>query len=429
MSRHALSYSSCLVVCLLGTPASGQVQYFDADSEVPVTGDAVDGFEHVDAYFVDLLRNCDLPGASVAIAKDGKLAYARGFGWADVEAREPVRPNTLFRIASVSKPITSVAIMRLVEQGKLRLDDRAFDLLDFQPPENGDQRIEEITIDQLLEHRGGFDRGMSGDPMFMSRRIADEMGVESPPDAETIVRWMARRPLDFDPGERSVYSNLGFAVLGLVIERVSGKDYEDDVKDDVLAPLGITRMRAGRTQIEGRADSEARYYTRASKHDSVFDDRLVEGPYGAWALEPMIAHGGWIASSVDLVRFASAIGTDDFDQVLSRESIEAMFTTDEDKGDGSAFYARGWSVRHWDDRGRNTWHAGSLPGTSTILVRRWDGMAWAVLFNTRDGLEMEGQPAGFVDGPMHRLVDAVKVWPEEDGFEHELESQPARSKH
>jgi N-acyl-D-amino-acid deacylase len=215
-----------------------------------------------------------------------------------------------------------------------------------------------------------------------------------------------------------VYSNVGYAVLGLVIEHVSGMAYESFVKNEVLEPLGIVRMCAGRSVIGERVEGEAAYDTRGDTGDSVFDDgQVVERAYGTFALEPMIAHGGWLASSVDLVRFGSAIGTDDFDLVLSAKSIETMFTAEEDKGDGDAFYARGWNVRHWSERGRNTWHTGSLPGTSTILVRRWDGVCWAVLFNTRDAVGMRGSPVGVVDGDMHRLVDRVEAWPEGDQFD------------
>ena len=246
--------------------------------------------------------------------------------------------------------------------------------------------------------------------MFMARRISRETGTQSPPDEETIVKWLVRRPLDTPPGTSYAYSNVGYAVLGLLIEQVTGRTYEDYVRAEVFAPLGIERMHAGRTRHQ--VDGESRYHTRGGTRPSVFDDDDVEPPYGAWALEPMIAHGGWIASSVDLVRFASAIGTDDFDDILSPDTIDLMFASPDDTGNGAARYARGWLVRHWEGVGRNTWHGGSLPGTSTLLVRRRDGLTWAILFNSREAIELEGQPAGAVDGPMHRLIDAVRTWPD-----------------
>lgn len=399
---------TCLIVLLATSIAGAQRLYHQAGDEVPMTGQPVKGCEHVDEFFSAFIVEHDLPGVSVAIARDGDVVYARGFGWADVSERRPVGPDTLFRLASISKPITSVAILELVEDGHLSLDDKPFQMLDTLDPDTfADERLNDITVDHLLRHRAGFDRRVSGDPMFMSRRIADEENVTSPPDAETIVRWITRRPLDTAPGEQYAYSNVGYAVLGLLVEQVTAMTYEDYVRTEILAPLGIEQMRAARTREP--APGEARYYTRGSKRPSVFDDADVEPPYGAWAIEPMIAHGGWIASSVDLVRFASAIGSDDF--VLSPESIEIMFSSPEDKGDGAAHYARGWLVRHWAGVGRNTWHGGSLPGTSTLLVRRHDGLCWAVLFNTREGMALDGQPAGAIDGRMHQLVDQVDHWP------------------
>lgn len=414
------------VIALVGAIASGQRLYVGPDGEVPVRGEPTPGFEHVDAYFEAFLRDHDLPGVSVAIARDGRLAYARAFGWADAPGRVAAEPTTRFRIASISKPLTSVAVMRLVQEGRLGLDDRPFVMLGLAgegplpPGDDGaaacDARLREITVEDLLRHRAGFDRDASGDPMFMARRIARDMGVASPPDARTIVRWLARRPLDFDPGSRTVYSNAGYAVLGLLIEHVTGTTYEAYVRHEVLEPLGITDMRPARSLAEDRAPGEARYETRRATGRSVFDDARVDAGYGTFALEPMIAHGGWIASSVDLARFASAIGTDDFDAVLDDDGVDRMFSGPEDRGDGEAFYALGWNVRDWRGRGRNVWHTGSLPGTSTILVRRHDDIAWAVLFNSREGIALARQPAAAIDRPMHELVDRVEAWPEDDLF-------------
>src|SRR5262249_38714238 len=157
--------------------------------------------------------------------------------------REPVRPRSLFRIASVSKPITSAAVLQLVEQGKLGLDDRVVDLLDVRhngdPIAPADPRLKRVTIRHLLQHRGGWDRDKSFDPMFRSVRIAREFGTRPPAGPELIIASMWKRPLDFDPGARSCYSNFGYCVLGRVIEKVSGISYEAYVREHILAPLGI----------------------------------------------------------------------------------------------------------------------------------------------------------------------------------------------
>ena len=375
------------------------------------------------------VREHGIPGAALAVAREGRLVYSRGFGFADLDRKEPVRPESLFRIASISKTLTSAAIMRLVEQGKLSLDDRPFVLLDVVPAlkegQKADERLARITVRDLLSHAGGFDRGQSGDPMFMSRRIASDLHIPSPPGPRDIIRWVAARPLDFDPGTKSVYSNFGYCVLGRVVEHASGEGYERYVQDQILRPLGLTGMRIGRTLETVRAEGEVRYYSGESGGRAVFDgvEGTVPSPYGCWCLESMDAHGGWIASASDLVRFAGALSEPG--RLLKRDSLSMLWSRPAYCDPSAAsYYALGWMVRP-AGKGANTWHNGSLPGTSTLLVRRHDGFVWAVLFNTR-----EGDPAGAIDGPMHQAGDAVKEWPEgEPLFTAESAAPPASGAH
>ena len=260
----------------------------------------------------DFIQKYHLPGGALAVAQDGRIVYARGFGYADRDKKEPVQPDALFRIASVTKPLTAVAVLQLVERGKLDLDDKVFDVLGLKAPRGPkakfDDRWKKVTILHLLQHRGGWDRDKSFDPMFRSPTICEELKVEPPADQDAIIRYMLRQPLDFDPGERYAYSNFGYCLLGRVIEKVSGSGYEEYVKKEVLAPLGIRRMRLGKTLRTGRAPGEVRYYA-PGKGDGGHGAALgkpVPLPYGAWCLEAMDSHGGWIASAEDLVRFAAA---------------------------------------------------------------------------------------------------------------------------
>src|SRR5262249_30274495 len=152
----------------------------------------------------------------------------RGYGQADVENGIAVQPDSTFRIASLSKFITATAVLTLVEQGKLDLDARAFALIPQLTPLPGavmDPRLPTITVRQLLQHTGGWDSSLSGDPMFNSTAIALAAGTAPPASAETVVRYMLGRPLDFAPGTRYAYSNFGYNVLGRIIERVSGQSY------------------------------------------------------------------------------------------------------------------------------------------------------------------------------------------------------------
>jgi CubicO group peptidase (beta-lactamase class C family) len=361
-----------------------------------------------DAAMAAFMKKNGAPGGALAVVKDGRLALAKGYGRADVDEPTPVEPTSLFRIASLSKPITAVAVLALAQKGTLDLDGKAFALLELKPPEKGDPRLADITVRHLLHHTAGWDRDRSGDPMFQSIEIAEAEGSAPPADARAIIRWMMGRPLDFDPGTRHAYSNFGYCVLGRILEKVSGESYESHVKKAVLEPMGITRMRLGRSLLKDRAEGEVRYAqpnTRAAR--SVFGgERDVPWPYGGFCIEAMDAHGGWIASAVDLARFASSL-----EKVLEAKSVETMFERPPGLGAPPAYYACGWMVRPVGDKpGRNAWHAGSLPGTNALLVRRQDGLAWAALFNQRS------KGDGEIETALHQAADAVTEWPKEDLF-------------
>jgi len=396
---------------------------FHESDEIPQTGRTSPSLAPIDDMVLSFLREHDLPGAGVAIARRGKVLYARGFGYADMDTHEPVQPDSLFRIASLSKPVTAVAVLQLVQAGKLALDTRVVDVLRVRAPrgKRRDPRLRAVTIRHLLQHTAGWDRSKSFDPMFRSARIAKELRVPAPAGPQHVIRYMFGRRLDFDPGERKAYSNFGYCVLGRVIEKLTGRSYEDHVQRSVLAPLGVTRMRIGATRLQGRAEGEVCYHTRyAETGPSVFESDLgkrVPVQYGSWCLEAMDAHGGWIASAVDLVRFASSLDDDAQTRVLSRESVRTMFappaepvSRDAQGKLEPAYYACGWQVRPKTAGNENTWHNGSLAGTSTLLVRRHDGFCWAVLFNT--GKTISGSaPSGLIDGAMHRAVNKVCRWP------------------
>jgi len=369
-----------------------------------------------------------VPGAALAVTKGSRLVYARGFGYADTPRKQRVQPTSLFRIASISKPITAVAILQLAEKGKLKLSDKVFDVLKVKPhlPDDAriDPRLGKVTISHLLHHTGGWDRAKSFDPMFRSVRIAESLGVPPPAEPQHIIRYMMGVPLDFDPGARVAYSNFGYCLLGRVVEAVAKQPYEVYVKAHVLAPLGITRMRLGHTLVGGRAVGEVRYYDEQGRTGSAVVGkplgRKVPIPYGTWYLEAMDSHGGWIASAIDLARFACAFDEPSRCKVLSAASIATMFARpsglaghDAKGKPRAAYYGCGWSVRPVGRRA-NHWHTGGLGGTSTLLVRRHDGLNWAVLFNTHasGGKAL----AGLIDPLVHKAANAVKQWPDTDLF-------------
>ena len=388
------------------------------------------GLQPFDEEVIAHMRARDIPGGALAVSKDGRLLLARGYGRADREAGERVAPDSLFRIASLSKPITAVAVMRLLEEHEdtLALDTPVLDVLQYEPHlapgAQADPRLRGVTIRHLLQHNGGWDRGVSFDPMFRPVTIAGELGVEQPARPEAVIRYMLGLPLDHDPGTTYAYSNFGYCVLGRLIEKASGMSYGEYVQARILAPLSITRMRLARTLPEHRAPGEVRY-TDHRQGDNVFtpqEDDKVPLCYGGTHIEAMDAHGGWIASAVDLVRFACAFDDPENCPILKPESIETMFARpappngyEPDGTPKAAYYALGWLVRPKGDGRANHWHGGRMAGTSSLLVTLHDGFNWAIVFNR--GHDPSRLSYGAIDPALHRAAGRVEAWPEYDLFE------------
>jgi len=401
-----------------------------SDGKLPVTGRANRNLESFDRLMTSFVAEHQIPGASLAVARNGKLVFARGFGYADVEQTEPAQPASLFRIASVSKPLTAVAVLQLVERGKVGLDDKVVDRMKLtpfvSPGTEPDERWKQITIRQCLQHTGGWDREKSGDPIGWPFQIAEALKVSPPVDPVQIVRYMMGRPLDFDPGAEHIYSNLGYLVLGRIIEAVTGEKYEDYVTKEVLAPLRIHVARLGRVLPENRAKGEVVYYDSQKRMGTSLYPPHQQVPlqYGAENLEGFEAHGGWIASAVQLVRFAAAFDKPAKCALLRAKTIAEMRARPagpagygRDGKPKDAYYACGWSVRPIGDTGKtNDWHGGLIAGSEALLVRRWDGLNWAVLFNTALTPDGKRNLTGLIDGPLHTAADQVKRWPSTDQF-------------
>jgi CubicO group peptidase (beta-lactamase class C family) len=324
-----------------------------------------------------------VPGLSVAVAPHGELLYQQAFGFADRDRHQDATPSHLFRIASVSKPVTSAAIFRLIEQGKLHLEDRVFgadSILgnDFgKPPYR--RYVEDIRLKHLLTHTAGGWQNDNADPMFRNAGMNHH---------DLIAFTLANAPLGNPPGEHYAYSNFGYCVVGRIIEKVTGQPYERHVREAVLAPCGITGMRIAGDTLGDRAPGEVVYYGAA-----------LENPY-SMKVRRMDSHGGWLATAADLVRFATHVdGFSPERNILRADSIREMTTATT----ANAGYAKGWQVNRFP----NWWHTGSLPGTTSILVRTASGFCWAALANFR---EAAGDTGLALDRMMWELVRQVKAW-------------------
>lgn len=383
---------------------------------LPERGEAGLRAAPLDSMMRSFLREHEVPGASLAIAKDGKLVYARGFGWADPQKQVAVRPEAQFRIASISKPITAVVVLRLIEQGELTLDAKAFSLLGHQralQAESCDPRLAQITILQLLQHRAGWDRQASFDPMFIPQRVQERFDLSAPPRTKQIIRFMLEQPLDFDPGTRYAYSNFGYCVLGRVIEKVTGQAYAEAVRSILLDPLDLHSVELGGSLPEDRKPLEVWYQDRKQRTRPAIKAPNRELPIGySHDQEVLDAHGGWIASASDLALFAAAFADTEHSSVLSPASIARMWQRPE-RAEGPVWYGCGWSVRKVGESGHNAWHSGLLSGgTSSLFVRRHDGYTWAVLFNTDRSKKTDAVLSGLIDPLIHRAVNQVEAWPQ-----------------
>ena len=329
------------------------------------------------------MQNYAVPGFSVAVGHAGQLIYQDAFGLADRERSEPLTPMHLFRIASVTKPITSAAIFSLIEQGRLHLGDRVFGPggvlgTDFGAPPYHPQ-VDQMTLEHLLTHTCGGWNNTHDDPMFMN------LGMNH----AQLIEWVLRtRPLDHPPSQAYAYSNFGYCVLGRVIEKVSRLGYAAFVGETVLKRCGIADMAIAGNTLAQRHRDEVKYY--GQNRDEPYHMNVAR----------MDSHGGWIARPADLVQFAMHVsGFPAPPNILKADTLLAMTTA----SSANAGYAKGWAV----NKANNWWHSGSLPGTSTIVVRTHSGFCWAAFVNTRrSGSALDGD----LDKLIWTMVGQVKAW-------------------
>jgi CubicO group peptidase (beta-lactamase class C family) len=332
----------------------------------------------------NFMNTFEVPGLSVAIARHKRLVYQEPFGVADRDTAEPLSVSHLFRIASVSKPLTSSAIFTLVQQGKIQLNDKVFGDRGILGKRYGtrpyDSYLQNITVDHLLTHTcGGWDNGVR-DPMFLYPAMSQE----------ELISWtIDNRPIDNLPGTHWAYSNFGYCLLGRVIEAVTGQTYSEYVKGKILNPSGVEDMQIAGNTVEQRAPNEVKYY-----------EQNGENPY-TMNVQRMDSHGGWLASPTDLVRFLTHVdGLGSGASILKGDTIRTMTIACA----ANPHYARGWAV----NEAGNWWHAGSLPGTSTIMVRTSSGFCWSALTNTRH--QPSDAMGTALDNMVWEMVRQVRGW-------------------
>jgi CubicO group peptidase (beta-lactamase class C family) len=370
--------ASSLAILALTGPNPAQ----EPKPHVPTIGKEVPELVAFDNTMQKFMRERKIFAGTLAVSKNNKIVLAHGYGFLDDSHTHLCGPATPMRIASVSKPITLAALLHLIRDGKIALDTKPFVYLNIQPPPGRqmDKRLLEITIKDLIDHRGGWDRGKAGDPMFKSLTIANALGEIGPASADDIIHYMAGQPLQFDPGSKSVYSNFGYCVLGRVIEKASGKSYIEYLHETVTEPLGIKSIQLGHTLPKARNPKEPMYRDPGGGRNVMHPLNKTDVPAadGTFCLEAMDSHGGLIASAPDLVRFLDAYWMDGHPRKAGQSATYTFF--------------------------------GSLPGTWSVVIQRPDGINMAALFNQRT--DPSRLSYDLIRDMLDDTTKQIKLWPQ-----------------
>ena len=328
------------------------------------------------------LLRWEINGAQIAVTRNDSLLYVKGFGWADMEKKQEMQPSNIMRLASVSKLLTAVGVMRLAEAGTLKLSDHVFGpkgILNDTAFTNAikDQRYLDITVEQLLRHKAGFTTG-AGDPMFSTRYIMMQNRLITPPDNNTLMKILLKRRLGFTPGTAKRYSNVGYTLLSMIIEKKTRMSYEDYMRKFVFEPAGCYDFHIAGSYEKDRRRNEVKYYMHKGS-EPVYEynnsGRMVEKCYGENDIPNLKGAGAWCASAAELSRLVASIdllpGVKD---ILSKKSVEFMTREMPDHD-----FSIGWN---FCPKGRPWIRTGSLSGTSALVLRYPDGECWILITNT-----------------------------------------------
>ncbi len=365
------------------------------ENGTPTTGTPRAGFHGIDRAMVESLKRGSIPGGAIAIAKNGRLVYARGYGYADIEADVPASPETMFRMGSISKTMTGLSVMKLIEQGAelwngqpLSLNTRAFDDVIFPYFESPTYvHLADIRLGHLLTHTGGWYeqhesyglpvQGFAGSlPLNNTLRIAAGLDIQHTPDCDEIVPYYFPRALDASPGSNVFYSGLGICAAAVVVQALSGKHYATHFRDEFIDPLGLNlgqdRFGYSSDYLAQKKPTEARYYDSfgAAKIQPrliemavdfeadgtpVFDG-LVDSPYGGMPMRSIWAAGSWAASPVAMMRLATALDRSRRPYAQSQASLDAAFQSVAGTENGS------WGKTGFSTNGKRIWHGGATHG-------------------------------------------------------------------
>ncbi|MFD1739464.1 serine hydrolase domain-containing protein [Bacillus salitolerans] len=336
-------------------------------------------------YCQEIVEEYEIPGFSIGLAKDGQLFYENGFGYRDVENKLPLSADTVFGIGSVTKSFTCVAIMQLQEAGKLNVHDPVVKYLpEFKTP--NEEYTKQMTIHHFMTHSAGLpplptlfkalSKSVANDPTFDDGEkpggdigLVQEEATKEQPSVDTYEELMADiAEQDFtllgEPGTEFSYSNDSYAMLGTIIERVSGVTYEQYIKDYILDPAGMKNSVFHLEELDGHDDISCLYNSR--KKD---DKTIVFESNNPWDAPSMRA-AGFLKSTVnDMLKYAEIFrnkGRVGEAQLLSPESVEAI-TTPHIECDKDRYYGYGVMVTPDFYGYKLVDHGGSIKGVAAQM--------------------------------------------------------------
>lgn len=364
-----------------------------------------------DASINRFMRYWGIRGGSFALMRNDSLLYAKGYGFANTQDSIPCEVKNIFRVASVSKLLTAVAVMHLEETGQLSTQDFVFGedgilndslFLDYR-----DKKIKKVTVEHLLRHTSGFSNP-HGDAAFNMELVAQFLDKPLPLSMDDMVLYATKNRLRAVPGGRFNYSNLGYIVLSKVIEKVSGIPYETYIKDSILAPIGCYDIHLANNYSDGFRENEVTYYeVKEAEPVPAYDgsDTLVMKSLGGNDVHGLYGAGGWVASPVELLKLVSAINKcpvrEDF---LTPESIDFMTP-----------YGKNAKPAGWASSSAKFWlRSGSMSGTSALIKANKDGYSWVFISNSSswNGPGLARQ----MNREITQALRKVKKWPETDYF-------------
>ncbi|MBO5350702.1 MAG: beta-lactamase family protein [Alistipes sp.] len=366
--------------------------------------------ERMERYLKNWMARYNIRGAQLAIMDNERLIYAKGFGWADQQDSILLEAGDILRIASASKLITAIGVMKLCEEGKLTTESPVFGpqgiLNDSIFLQYKDKRVPKITVHHLLNHTSGFSRRM-GDPMFRSADLIRWTGSNRKLTEDEVIAFQLGLRLRDNPGGSAQYSNVGYLVLSRVIEEASGMTYEDYIRKHVLEPAGCYDMQIARNFHHEKHRRETTYYGHAPE-DLIesYDGSGLMRPreYGGHNIEGLQGAGAWVCSAAELLRLVASIdGLPGVPDILSKESIQKMTTLNR-KGD----FPYGWA--RMQAKGGVLTRTGTMSGTSAYIKSRPGGVSYVLITNTSSyrGASFTNRIGQTIDNALTR----VKEWPE-----------------